>query len=116
MSYGNRPIWEEDGSISCRIYASERAAFPPIFHRSILLCERTNGRTKVELYTWTQGKESDGFYRISDRRLEDNESHAAAWELFFGDVFDQWSETGKLPEGDLYWQAYNGQSETEGDQ
>lgn len=89
--------------------------FPPIFHRSTLLCERENGRTKVELYTWTQGKESDGFYKISGRSLEDTESQAEAWELFFGDVFDQWSETGMLPEGDLYWQAYNGQSETEGD-
>ncbi|MHB1865539.1 MAG: hypothetical protein ACYCPS_05295 [Candidatus Saccharimonadales bacterium] len=90
--------------------------FPPIFHRSTLLCERTNGRTKAELYSWTQGEESDGFYRISGRSLENSEDQAAAWELFFGDVFDQWSETGKLAEGDLYWQAYNGQSETEGDQ
>ena len=99
-----------------RLVGGGNVLFPPIFHRSTLLCERTNGRTKVELYTWTQGKESDGFYRINDRSLEDSESQAGAWELFFGDVFDQWSETGKLIESDLYWQAYNGQSETEGDQ
>jgi hypothetical protein len=90
--------------------------FPPIFHRPTLLCERAEGRTKVDLYSWTQGKENDGFYKISDRSVEDADLQAEAWELFFGGVYAHWNDTGELPDGDTYWQAYTGQSETEVDQ
>jgi hypothetical protein len=99
-----------------RLAGGANVLFPPIFHRPTLLCERVNGRTKVDFYTWTQGSENDGFYKIGGRSLEDSEAQAEAWELFFGDVYDQWNETGELPDGDSYWLAYTGQSETEGDQ
>lgn len=87
--------------------------FPPMFHRSTLLCERGSGRTKLDLYTWTQGPERDGFFTIRDRSLEDTERQAELWELFFGDIFNHWSDTGELLEGDSYWQEYTGQGETE---
>jgi hypothetical protein len=100
-----RPLVTGGASVLC----------PPMFHRSTLLCERANGRTKVDLYTWTQGSENDGFYGVGGRSLEDSEFQAQAWELFFGGVFDHWNEKGELPEGDAYWQAYTGPSEADGD-
>lgn len=90
--------------------------FPPMFHRATLLCERDRGRTKSALYTWTQGTESDGFYRVEGRSLEDSQQQAEAWELFFGNVYDRWNETGELPDdGDSYWQTYTGASGSESD-
>jgi hypothetical protein len=90
--------------------------FPPIFHRPTFLCEQANGRNKVNLYSWTQGSEYDGFFGIGGRSLEDSELQAEAWELYFGAVFEQWSETDELSEGDAYWRAYGGQGEDEADQ
>lgn len=84
---------------------------PPMFYRPTLLCDRRNGITKVDLYTWTQGDEHDGFYRIGGRSLEDSEFQAEAWELFFGGIFSHWSKRGDLPECDEYWQSYIDQSE-----
>ena len=89
--------------------------FPPMFHRPTLLCERVNGVTKVDLYSWTQGSESDGFYRIGGRSIEPTETQQHSWELYFGGVFDHWSETSELCDGDSYWQAYAGQTDTDGD-
>ena len=85
----------------------------PIFHRPTLLCERANGRTKVQLYSWTQGSEYDGFYGIGGRTLEDSDVQAEAWQLFFGGVFERWIETGELPDGDAYWRAYAPDSDDE---
>jgi hypothetical protein len=90
--------------------------FPPIFHRPTLLCEKTNGRIKIDLFSWTQESESDGLYRIAGRSLETTDYQATAWELFFGGIFEHWTETGVLAEGDPYWQAYNGPSNADGDQ
>jgi hypothetical protein len=87
--------------------------FAPIFHRPTLLCERANGRTKVQLYSWTQGSEYDGFYGIGGRTLEDSEVQAEAWQLYFGRVFDQWGETGELIDTDTYWRAYSGDTDDE---
>jgi hypothetical protein len=99
-----------------RLTVGANLLFPPIFHRPTLLCEQANGRNKVNLYSWTQGSEYDGFFEIGGRSLEDSELQAEAWELYFGDVFEQWSETGELPEGDAYWWAHGGQGEDEADQ
>jgi hypothetical protein len=85
--------------------------FPPMFHRPTLLCERINGRTKVEFYNWAQGPENDGFFKISGRSLEESDVQAESWELFFGEVFEHWTETGELASGDSYWTAYGVQSE-----
>ena len=90
--------------------------FPPMFYRPALLCERVNGRTKVDLYSWTQGDKYDAFYGISGRSVEPGELQAEAWELFFGDVYQRWDETGELPDGDSYWRMYGGPSETDADQ
>lgn len=95
--------------------ASANMLFPPMFHRPTLLCERVAGRTTVDLYSWTQGTENDGFYRIGGRSIEDTDVQAEAWELYFGGVYEQWNETGELPDGDSYWQAYTGQTEPETD-
>jgi hypothetical protein len=92
---------------------SANMLFPPMFHRSTLLCERVAGRTNVDLYSWTQGSEHDGFYRIAGRSIEDTDVQAAAWELYFGGIYERWNETGDLLDGDSYWQAYTGQTETE---
>lgn len=86
---------------------------PPMFYRPALLCERVNGITKVDLYTWTQGSEHDGFYRIGGRSLEESDFQAEAWELFFGEIFNNWSKTGTLPEADAYWESYTDQSDAE---
>ena len=93
--------------------ASANMLFPPMFHRPTLLCERVAGRTNVDLYSWTQGNENDGFYRIGGRSIEDTDVQAEAWELYFGGIYEQWNETGDLPDGDSYWQAYTGQTEPE---
>ena len=70
---------------------------------------------RFDLYTWTQGPENDGFYKVGGRSVEETEIQAEAWELFFGDVYRRWDETGELPDGDSYWQAYGGPGETESD-
>lgn len=88
----------------------------PIFHRSTLLCERNDGVTKVELYTWTQEEKRDGFYTVAGRSLEDADMQIDRWKLFFGDIFERWSQTGDLPEGDSYWQAFGLQTDAEGPQ
>ena len=89
--------------------------FPPAFHRSTLFCKRDRGRIKVDLYTWTQGPESDGLFKVADRSLEDSAKQREFWELFFGDVYEKWCETGELVDGDSYWQAYTGASDAETD-
>ncbi len=91
-----------------------RAAHPKKHVKIGAICKRN--RVVVQPLTRTRKASFPSQREFGKAVVEDSESQAAAWELFFGDVFDQWSETGKLPEGDLYWQAYNGQSETEGDQ
>lgn len=96
-----------------RLAVGANVLFPPIFHRPTLLCERANGRTKMSLYSWTQSSEYDGFYGIGGRSLEDSELQAEAWELYFGDVFNQWNATGELTDGDAYWCAYTERSEDE---
>jgi hypothetical protein len=93
--------------------AAANVLFPPIFHRPTLLCERVNGRPRVQLYSWTQGSEYDGFYGIGGRSLEDGEVQAEAWQLFFGEVFERWTETGELPDGDEYWRVYAPDSDDE---
>ncbi len=95
------------------ITESANVLFPPMFHRSTLLCERTEGVTKVELYTWTQGEKSDGFFTVGGRSLEDADMQTDRWKLFFGDIFERWSETGELPEGDAYWQPFSLTTDTE---
>jgi hypothetical protein len=92
---------------------SANMLFPPMFHRPTLLCERIGGRTNVDLYSWSQGNENDGFFRIGGRSIEDTDVQAEAWELYFGGIFEQWNETGDLPDSDPYWQAYTGQAESE---
>jgi hypothetical protein len=91
-------------------------AFPPMFYRPTLLCERANGTTKVDLLSWTQGSDNDGFYKIGGRSIETTETQLEAWELYFGGVLEHWSETGELPDGDSYWQAYTTPTETEAEQ
>lgn len=97
----------------CPITESANVLFPPMFHRSTLLCERTEGVTKVELYTWTQGEKSDGFFTVAGRSLEDADMQTDRWKLFFGDIFERWSETGDLPDGDAYWQSFGPQTDSE---
>ena len=82
-----------------------------MFHRPTLLCERINGRTNVEFYNWAQGPENDGFFKISGRSLEDSDLQAESWELFFGDVFENWNDKGELSAGDSYWVAHGIQSD-----
>ena len=110
---------QDPNSASVRLYRpipeTTALLFPPMFHRATLLCERNDGVSKVELYTWTQEEKKDGFYTVSGRVLEDAEIQAESWELFFGDVFEHWSQTGELPEGDSYWRAYSDQSDVEND-
>lgn len=92
---------------------SANILFPPMFHRSTLLCERTEGVTKVELYTWTQGEKSDGFFTVAGRSLEDADMQIDRWKLFFGDILERWSETSELPEADAYWQSFDPQTDSE---
>lgn len=133
LMHRNREVWRsvlkywrmlrsfgEDGSRSTiklyrPIVRGANVMFPPIFHRSTLLCERIDGRTKVKHFTWAQTSESDAFFTTGTRTLEDNDYQMESWELFFGDIFDHWNETGELLEGDSYWKAYDAQSETETD-
>jgi hypothetical protein len=98
------------------IVGSANVLFPPIFHRPTLLCERLAGRTKVDLYNWAQGSEHDGFYTMTGRSVEDTQFQSESWELYFGGIYERWNETGQLADGDSYWQAYTGQTETETDQ
>ena len=98
-----------------RLETGANVLFPPIFHRPTLVCERAMGRTTIDLYTWTQEPNLDGFYRITGRSLESTEVQAEAWELFYGDVFAHWAESGELADGDSYWQAYSSPSNTEGE-
>ena len=114
-----RSFSAESGS-AVRLYRpiteSANVLFPPIFHRSTLLCERNEGVTKVELYTWTQEEKRDGFYTVAGRSLEDADMQIDRWKLFFGDIFARWSQTGELPEGDSYWRAFSPQTDAEGPQ
>jgi len=112
--------FDQDGSrATIKLYrpivGGANVMFPPIFHRSTLLCERIDGRTKVNHMTWAQTSESDVFAKTGTRTLEDNDYQMESWELFFGGIFDHWVETGELLDGDCYWKAYDGQSETESD-
>jgi hypothetical protein len=90
-----------------RIVGGANVLFPPMFHRSTLFCERERGRTKIDLFTWTQGEESDGLFGVGERSVERRDDHIEAWELFFGDIFEHWCEIGELKESDSYWEAYS---------
>ena len=117
LEYWNwlRRFSEEQGPPSVRLYRpvveSSNVLFTPQFHRIALFCERNEGVTKIDLYTWTQEEKRDGFYTISGRSLEPTDIQIDRWKLFFGDVLERWNERGDLPEGDSYWKAYSGQSE-----
>jgi hypothetical protein len=115
-----RSFGKEGNPAKVRLYRPKTTGpnmvFPPMFHRPTLLCERVNGTTKIDLLTWTQGSDNDGFYKIGGRSIETGETQMEAWELYFGGVLEHWSETGELPEGDSYWQAHSTQSDTEGEQ
>jgi len=98
------------------IAESANVLFPPMFHRSTLLCERADGVTRADIYTWTQGEKGDGLFTVADRSVEDADVQTDRWKLFFGDIFAQWSETGELLNRDSYWQAFIPQTDVEGPQ